>query len=56
MLNPHNYGRYYEKVIQNPEDMKAWWTTVAKEFKDNPKVIWDTNNECKTIDLKVEPN
>ncbi|KAF2669390.1 endo-beta-1,4-glucanase [Microthyrium microscopicum] len=45
MLNPHNYGRYYQKIIENPEDFKAWWTSVAKKFKDNPKVLWDTNNE-----------
>ncbi|CAH0057656.1 unnamed protein product [Clonostachys solani] len=45
VVDPHNYGRYYGKVITNVTGFGAWWTTVAGRFKNNPLVIFDTNNE-----------
>jgi endoglucanase len=50
MICPHNYGRYYGQVISDPNSFKAYWATVAAAFKDNPRVIWDTNNECKNLE------
>ncbi|CAG9940217.1 unnamed protein product [Clonostachys rosea f. rosea IK726] len=45
VVDPHNYGRYYGKVITNVTGFGAWWTTVATRFKNNRLVIFDTNNE-----------
>ncbi|KAH8654485.1 putative endo-beta-1,4-glucanase B [Tricladium varicosporioides] len=45
IIDPHNFGRYYSKVISDYAGFKAWWTTVAKLYKDNDKVIFDCNNE-----------
>ncbi|VUC35424.1 unnamed protein product [Clonostachys rosea] len=45
VIDPHNYGRYYGKVITNVTGFGAWWTTVATRFKNNRLVIFDTNNE-----------
>lgn len=45
MIQPHNYGRYYKEIIIDASAFGKWWNTVAKEYKDNPYVIWDTNNE-----------
>jgi endoglucanase len=47
MICPHNYGRYYNKPITDVDGFKKFWTTLAAPFKDNPRVLWDTNNECK---------
>ncbi|KAK5662427.1 hypothetical protein OQA88_8338 [Cercophora sp. LCS_1] len=49
VLDPHNFGRYYEKVITDVEGFGAWWSTVAKLFATNEKVIWDTNNEYHDV-------
>lgn len=45
MIQPHNYGRYYKEVITDTAAFGKWWQTVAAQYKDNPRVIWDTNNE-----------
>ncbi|KAF2434755.1 endo-beta-1,4-glucanase [Tothia fuscella] len=50
MIVPHNYGRYYEKVITDVAGFEAYWKTLAAVFKDNKKVIFDTNNEYHTMD------
>ncbi|PGH04213.1 hypothetical protein AJ80_08558 [Polytolypa hystricis UAMH7299] len=50
ILDPHNYGRYYGNIITSTSDFGAWWTTVANEFKNNDKVIFDTNNEYHSMD------
>jgi endoglucanase len=36
--------------------MQAWWTTVASRFKDNGKVIFDTNNEYHDMDNTLVAN
>ena len=43
-------GRYYGKVITDVNGFKAWWTTVAKMFATNDKVIFDTNNEWYDVE------
>ncbi|KAI4834143.1 glycoside hydrolase [Aureobasidium sp. EXF-8845] len=45
IIVPHNYGRYYGEIITSAADFGTFWKTVAAEFKDNDKVIFDTNNE-----------
>ncbi|PKS06900.1 hypothetical protein jhhlp_005495 [Lomentospora prolificans] len=53
VLDPHNFGRYYGDIITNVSDFQAWWKTVAARFKDNKKVIFDTNNEYHDMDNKL---
>ncbi|KAF6834680.1 cellulase [Colletotrichum plurivorum] len=50
VIDPHNYGRYYGNIITSAADFGAWWKTVAARFKDNEKVIFDTNNEYHDMD------
>ncbi|KAK4508707.1 hypothetical protein PRZ48_002446 [Zasmidium cellare] len=45
LIAPHNFGRYYGEVINSTDDFGAFWKTVAGAFKDNPYVVFDTNNE-----------
>jgi endoglucanase len=45
LIVPHNYGRYNGEIITSTADFGTFWKTVAAEFKDNDKVIFDTNNE-----------
>ncbi|KAH0269357.1 endo-beta-1,4-glucanase, partial [Aureobasidium melanogenum] len=45
IIVPHNYGRYNGAVITSTKDFATFWKTVATQFKDNEKVIFDTNNE-----------
>ncbi|OQN99937.1 hypothetical protein B0A48_14142 [Cryoendolithus antarcticus] len=49
MVQPHNYGRYYGNIITDASAFKAWWQTVAAQFKSNNNVIFDTNNEYNTM-------
>ena len=53
MIVPHNYGRYYDKIITDTAGMKAFWKTLATPYKDNANVIFDTNNECKNLPSHV---
>ncbi|KAK4235566.1 glycoside hydrolase [Achaetomium macrosporum] len=50
VVDPHNFGRYYSQVITDVAGFKAWWTTTAKLFANNEKVIFDTNNEYHDMD------
>lgn len=45
IVDPHNFARYYGNVISSPSDFQTFWTTLAKVFADNDKVIFDCNNE-----------
>ncbi|KAJ5112342.1 hypothetical protein N7532_000387 [Penicillium argentinense] len=56
VLDPHNYGRYNGNVISSTDNFKAWWKTVATEFADNEKVIFDTNNEYHDMDQTLVLN
>ena len=50
MIVPHNYGRYYDKIVTDVAGMQKFWQTLATPYKDNQYVIFDTNNECKFQD------
>ncbi|KAK3377369.1 glycoside hydrolase family 5 protein [Lasiosphaeria ovina] len=56
IVDPHNFGRYYDKVITDVDGFKAWWTTTAKLFASNSKVLWDTNNEYHDMDQTLVKN
>ncbi|KAH6643263.1 cellulase [Truncatella angustata] len=56
ILDPHNFGRYYSSIITDTAGFKTWWTTVATAFKDNAKVIFDTNNEYHDMDQTLVLN
>ncbi|KAK1760215.1 glycoside hydrolase superfamily [Echria macrotheca] len=53
IIDPHNFGRYYDKIITDTDGFKTWWTTVAKPFAANDKVIFDTNNEYHDMDQSL---
>ena len=53
MIQPHNYGRYYKEIITDTSGFQKWWQTVAAQYKDNNKVIWDTNNEYNTMSTQL---
>ncbi|QKX53778.1 uncharacterized protein TRUGW13939_00858 [Talaromyces rugulosus] len=50
ILDPHNYGRYNGEIISSTDDFGAFWKTVASQFTNNTKVIFDTNNEYHDMD------
>ncbi|KAK4145114.1 glycoside hydrolase [Dichotomopilus funicola] len=50
IVDPHNFGRYYDNIITDVDGFKAWWTTTATIFADNELVIFDTNNEYHDMD------
>ncbi|CEJ61474.1 Putative Endo-1,4-beta-D-glucanase [Penicillium brasilianum] len=56
IVDPHNFGRYYGNIINSTSDFAAFWTTVAKQFASNDKVIFDTNNEFNTEDQTLVLN
>ncbi|KAL5314434.1 hypothetical protein ACEPPN_017074 [Leptodophora sp. 'Broadleaf-Isolate-01'] len=45
VIDPHNYGRYNGNIISSTSDFSAFWSTVAKPFASNNKIIFGTNNE-----------
>lgn len=49
ILDPHNYARYYEKVIGGPEvsdeAFADFWSRLAAPFRDNPRVWFGLMNE-----------
>ncbi|KAH3903753.1 hypothetical protein HBI56_170330 [Parastagonospora nodorum] len=53
MVQPHNYGRFYGNIITDTAGFKTWWTNVAKEYKDNELVVFDTNNEFHDMDQQL---
>nr|AYW35863.1 endoglucanase GH5 [Evansstolkia leycettana] len=56
VVDPHNYGRYYNNIITSTSDFAAFWTTVASQFASNPRVIFDTNNEYNNMDQTLVLN
>ncbi|TGJ84698.1 hypothetical protein E0Z10_g4083 [Xylaria hypoxylon] len=56
ILDPHNFGRYYDKVITDTAGFSSFWTKVATAFKANDKVIFDTNNEYHDMDQTLVLN
>ncbi|KAH7625774.1 glycoside hydrolase superfamily [Sordaria sp. MPI-SDFR-AT-0083] len=53
VVDPHNFGRYYDKVITDVDGFRAWWATTAKLFASNDHVIFDTNNEYHDMDQNL---
>ncbi|PSN68918.1 endo-beta-1,4-glucanase [Corynespora cassiicola Philippines] len=53
MIVPHNYGRYYDKIITDVTGMEKFWKTLATPYKDNQYVIFDTNNEFHDMDQSL---
>jgi endoglucanase len=49
LLDPHNYARYYGKIIGGPEvgddDFADFWGRMAQAFKGNPHVWFGLVNE-----------
>ncbi|SPQ18499.1 672faf8a-7e7e-4002-9964-79dc78b1afb9 [Thermothielavioides terrestris] len=56
ILDPHNFGRYYGNIITDTTAFGAFWTTVAKQFASNSRVIFDTNNEYHDMDQTLVLN
>lgn len=56
ILDAHNYGRYYSNIVTDTTAFGAFWTTVAKQFASNPRVIFDTNNEYHDMDQTLVLN
>jgi endoglucanase len=56
ILDPHNYGRYFDKIITSTSDFQTWWKNFATQFKSNSKIIFDTNNEYNTMDQTLVLN
>ncbi|CAO2658496.1 Nn.00g062190.m01.CDS01 [Neocucurbitaria sp. VM-36] len=53
MIQPHNYGRFLDKIITDTAGFKTWWQNVAAVYKDNPLVVFDTNNEYHDMDQQL---
>ncbi|KAI5928138.1 glycoside hydrolase family 5 protein [Camillea tinctor] len=45
VIDPHNFGRYYDEIITDVDGFGAWWGRVAERYAGNDNVIFDTNNE-----------
>ncbi|WYZ44574.1 hypothetical protein EsH8_VII_001010 [Colletotrichum jinshuiense] len=56
VLDPHNYGRFNDNIITDTAGFQTWWKNFAAQFKDNSKVIFDTNNEYHTMDQTLVLN
>jgi endoglucanase len=54
MIQPHNYGRFYGRIINDTAGFKTWWHNVAAVYKDNELVVFDTNNEVRTSTLSQQ--
>lgn len=50
VVDPHNFGRYYNNIISDTSGFQAWWGTVASRFATNDRVVFDTNNEYHDMD------
>ncbi|KAI1186726.1 glycoside hydrolase family 5 protein [Nemania serpens] len=56
VIDPHNFGRYYNNIITDENGFGAWWSTMAKRYATNTKVIFDTNNEFHDEDNTLVAN
>ncbi|KXX75689.1 Endoglucanase gh5-1 [Madurella mycetomatis] len=56
VLDPHNFGRYYDNVITDTAAFRTFWTKVGRHFAANARVIFDTNNEYHTMDQTLVLN
>lgn len=53
MIQPHNYGRFYGNIITDTNGFKTWWQNVAAKYKNNDRVVFDTNNEYHDMDQQL---
>ncbi|MFN1835785.1 cellulase family glycosylhydrolase [Balneola sp. MJW-20] len=57
LLNPHNYSRYYGKVVGSSEVTSAafadFWARVAEVYKNNPRVMFGLVNEPHDMSTEV---
>lgn len=53
MVQPHNYGRFYDKIITDTAGFRKWWYNVAGLFKSNELVIFDINNEFHDMEQSL---
>lgn len=49
VLDPHNFGRYNGGIITDSDSFGVFCGNLAKEFKSNSRIIFDTNNEYHTM-------
>ncbi|KAH8158876.1 hypothetical protein CIB48_g9369 [Xylaria polymorpha] len=56
VIDPHNYGWYYNNIITDVNAFGAFWTTVARCYASNSRVIFDTNNEFHDEDNTLVAN
>lgn len=50
VIDPHNFGRFNGATITSTSDFQSFWNKLAAQFKDNSKVVFDTNNEYHDMD------
>ncbi|KAK6336087.1 hypothetical protein TWF696_001655 [Orbilia brochopaga] len=53
VIDPHNYGRYNGAIITDTNAFKTWWVNIANRYKNNARVIFDTNNEYHDMDQNL---
>jgi endoglucanase len=53
MIQPHNYGRFNGNIMTDAAAFGAWWKRLAALYKDNSKVVFDTNNEYHDMDQQL---
>lgn len=53
ILDPHNFGRYNGQIITNTQGFQTFWQNVASNFKSDPNIIFDTNNEYHDMDASA---
>lgn len=56
ILDPHNYARYYNKVVGADVPAAALadlWSRLAARYKDNPRVIFGLMNEPNTMSTEL---
>ncbi|PWW80129.1 Glycoside Hydrolase Family 5 protein [Tuber magnatum] len=50
VIDPHNYGRYNGGIITDTAAFGTWCKNIAGEFKYDPNIVFDTNNEYHDMD------
>ncbi|KAF3935034.1 Endoglucanase [Dactylellina cionopaga] len=56
VIDPHGYGRFNGAIITDTNAFKTWWTQLANRYKNNARVIFDTNNEYHDMDQTLVVN
>jgi endoglucanase len=57
ILDPHNYARYYNKIVGGPDvpasALTDLWTRLATHFKDDSRLIFGLMNEPNTMPTEL---